>query len=43
MTTIDASLSAEGLELSPYAPTRSTITAKPLSAEELRKTEIYTE
>jgi len=41
MTTIDASLSAEALELSPYAPTRSTITAKPLSAEELRKTEIY--
>ena len=41
MTTIDASLSAEILELSPYAPTRSTITAKPLSAEELRKTEIY--
>jgi xylulose-5-phosphate/fructose-6-phosphate phosphoketolase len=41
MSTIEASLPAEILELSPYAPTRSTITAKPLSAEELHKTETY--
>src|SRR5260370_30257440 len=41
MTRIDASLSAETLELSPYAPTRSTMTAKPLNNEELRKTEVY--
>ncbi len=41
MSTIEASLPAEFLELSPYAPTRSTITAKPLSAEELHKTETY--
>jgi len=32
---------AEILELSPYASTRSTITATPLSADELRKTEAY--
>src|SRR5246127_3934614 len=41
MSTIEASSPAEVLELSPYAPTRSTIKDKPLSAEELRKTEIY--
>ena len=41
MSTIEASIPAEILELSPYAPTRSTITEKPLSAEELRKTEAY--
>ena len=41
MSTVEASLPAEFLELSPYAPTRSTITAKPLSAEELHKTETY--
>jgi xylulose-5-phosphate/fructose-6-phosphate phosphoketolase len=41
MSTIEASSPAEILELSPYAPTRSTIKDKPLSAEELRKTEIY--
>ena len=41
MSTIEASLPAEFLELSPYAPTRSTVTATPLSAEELHKTETY--
>ena len=41
MSTIEASTPAEVLELSPYGPTRSTITEKPLSAEELHKTEIY--
>jgi len=41
MSTVEASLPAEFLELSPYAPTRSTITAKPLSVEELHKTETY--
>jgi len=41
MSTIEASVPAEILELSPYAPTRSTITATPLSTEELRKTEAY--
>jgi xylulose-5-phosphate/fructose-6-phosphate phosphoketolase len=41
MSTIEASIPAEILELSPYAPTRSTISATPLNAEELRKTEIY--
>ena len=41
MTTIDVSLPAEILELSPYAPTRSTVKEKPLSADELRKTEAY--
>ena len=39
MSTID--LPAEIAELSPYAPTRSTITSTPLSADELRKTEAY--
>src|SRR5437660_1283640 len=41
MSTIDASSPAELLELSPYAPTRSTVKDKPLNAKELRKTEIY--
>ena len=41
MSTIEASIPAEILELSPYAPTRSTIKATPLNAEELRKTETY--
>lgn len=41
MSTIAVSTPAELLELTPYAPTRSTITDKPLSPEELRKTEIY--
>ncbi|HXW89121.1 MAG TPA: phosphoketolase family protein [Terriglobales bacterium] len=41
MSTIETSIPVEILELTPYAPTRSTITANPLSAEELRKTDIY--
>src|SRR5437899_11454193 len=41
MSTIEASSPAEILELSPYAPTRSTVKDKPLNAEELGKTEIY--
>ncbi len=41
MSTIEASSPAEVLELSPYSPTRSTVKDKPLTAEELRKTEIY--
>jgi xylulose-5-phosphate/fructose-6-phosphate phosphoketolase len=40
MSTVDASPS-EALELSPYAPTRSTITGKPLSAGELRNIDTY--
>jgi xylulose-5-phosphate/fructose-6-phosphate phosphoketolase len=41
MSTIEASVSADHLDLSPYAPTRSTITGAPLGPEELRKTKIY--
>ncbi|MGB7585781.1 MAG: phosphoketolase, partial [Terriglobales bacterium] len=41
MSAIEVTTPAETNELSPYAPTRSTIVAKPLSAEELRKTETY--
>jgi xylulose-5-phosphate/fructose-6-phosphate phosphoketolase len=41
MSTIEASIPAEVLELSPYAPTRSTISAAPLSADELRRIEVY--
>src|SRR3974377_494623 len=41
MSTIEASVPAEVQELSAYGPTRSTIQAKPLNPEELRKTEIY--
>ena len=42
MSTIEATSSpAEILELSPYAPTRSTVKDKPLNPEELRKTEFY--
>jgi xylulose-5-phosphate/fructose-6-phosphate phosphoketolase len=41
MSTIDLTLSSEILEISPYAPTRSTIKGSPLSAEELRQTEAY--
>ena len=42
MSTVEeTSLPAEILELSPYSPTRSTVTDRPLSAEELRKTEAY--
>ena len=41
MSTIEASTPADILELSPYAPTRSTIKDKPLSPNELRNTELY--
>jgi xylulose-5-phosphate/fructose-6-phosphate phosphoketolase len=41
MSTIEVSSPAEVLELSPYAPTRSTIKDKPLSPNELRNTELY--
>src|SRR6202161_1740544 len=41
MSAIDVSIPAEIPELSPYAPTRSTIKATPLNPEELRKTEAY--
>jgi xylulose-5-phosphate/fructose-6-phosphate phosphoketolase len=41
MSAIEVSIPAEILELSPYASTRSTVTAKPLSSEELRKIETY--
>ncbi len=41
MSTIDVSLPAQISELSPYAPTRSTIKGTPLDLEELRKIETY--
>ncbi|HUO26503.1 MAG TPA: phosphoketolase family protein [Candidatus Aquilonibacter sp.] len=41
MSTIEASVPAEVLELSPYAPTRSTISGTPLSTDELRNIETY--
>jgi xylulose-5-phosphate/fructose-6-phosphate phosphoketolase len=41
MSTIDVTTPAEILEISPYAPTRSTITGAPLSSHELRRTEAY--
>ncbi len=41
MSTVEATSPAEILELSPYSPTRSTMKDKPLSPEELRKTEMY--
>jgi xylulose-5-phosphate/fructose-6-phosphate phosphoketolase len=41
MSIIDVSIPAEALELSPYAPTRSTVKGTPLSSEDLRKTEAY--
>ena len=41
MSTIEVSNPAEILELSPYAPTRSTIKDQPLSPDALRKTELY--
>ena len=41
MSTIEASIPAEILELTPYAPTRSTIPGNPLSSEEQLKTETY--
>jgi xylulose-5-phosphate/fructose-6-phosphate phosphoketolase len=41
MSTVEASVPAEILELSPYGPTRSTIKTKPLSSDELRNIETY--
>src|ERR1700740_2770907 len=41
MSTMDVSIPAEILEISPYAPTRSTVKTTPLSTEELHKTEAY--
>jgi xylulose-5-phosphate/fructose-6-phosphate phosphoketolase len=41
MSTIEASLPAEILDISPYAPTRSTVTGTPLGTDDLRKTEAY--
>ena len=41
MSHVATTLSAEVNELTPYAPTRSTVAGQPLSADELRKTEIY--
>ena len=41
MSTIEASTATEILELSPYSPTRSTIQGKPLTPDELRKTQVY--
>ena len=41
MSTVEGGIPAEIPQLSAYAPTRSTIKATPLSAEDLRKTEIY--
>ncbi|HUO13750.1 MAG TPA: phosphoketolase family protein [Verrucomicrobiae bacterium] len=41
MSTIEASIPAEVAEITPYAPTRSTVQGQPLSAEDLRKIEIY--
>ena len=41
MSTIEAKVPAETLELSPYSPTRSTVKGAPLTPDELRKTEIY--
>ena len=41
MSILEVSIPADSNELSPYAPTRSTITATPLSADDLRKTETY--
>src|SRR5438105_2404485 len=41
MSTIEASVPAEVAELSPYAPTRSSVDGKPLSEQELRKIETY--
>ena len=41
MSAVDATLPAEILDLSPYAPTRSTISGKPLNPEELRQVDTY--
>jgi xylulose-5-phosphate/fructose-6-phosphate phosphoketolase len=40
MSTVEASIPAEVSEISPYAPTRSTISASPLNADDLRKIDI---
>jgi xylulose-5-phosphate/fructose-6-phosphate phosphoketolase len=41
MSVIETSLPADIHDLSPYSPTRSTITTAPLTADELRKIETY--
>jgi len=41
MSIIEAGIPAESRDLSPYAPTRSTITSRPLSGDELRKTDTF--
>jgi xylulose-5-phosphate/fructose-6-phosphate phosphoketolase len=41
MSTIEATTPAEIQEITPYAPTRSTIQGQPLGHNELRKTETY--
>ncbi len=41
MSTIEASVPVQVSGLSPYAPTRSTISATPLNADELRKIDIH--
>jgi xylulose-5-phosphate/fructose-6-phosphate phosphoketolase len=41
MSILEANIPAEIQSLSPYSPTRSTITAMPLGAEELRNIETY--
>jgi xylulose-5-phosphate/fructose-6-phosphate phosphoketolase len=41
MSTIETSIPAEILELTPYAPTRSTVPGNPLSSEEQLKTDTY--
>jgi xylulose-5-phosphate/fructose-6-phosphate phosphoketolase len=41
MCAIDVSLAAQISTLSPYAPTQSTIAGKPLTGEELGKTDAY--
>ena len=41
MSILEANIPAEVQSLSPYAPTRSTIAATPLGADELRDVETY--
>jgi len=41
MSTLEATVTTEVPELSPYAPTRSTIEAKPLSSDQLHAIETY--
>jgi xylulose-5-phosphate/fructose-6-phosphate phosphoketolase len=41
MSTLDVNITNDIAELTPYAPTRSTVTDTPLSAEELQKVETY--